>query len=94
MSGKAATFGGRMMDAVADQLLKQFASNFAARVQAMQGESPPPASVSDAPANARPLIDVAAPASAASATSQLNAFALGWAILRDWLRAVFGARRA
>jgi carbon monoxide dehydrogenase subunit G len=29
MSGKAAAFGGRMIDSVADQLLKQFASNFA-----------------------------------------------------------------
>ena len=29
VSGKAAAFGGRMMDAVADQVLKQFAANFA-----------------------------------------------------------------
>ena len=28
MSGKAAAFGGRMMDSVADQVLKQFAANF------------------------------------------------------------------
>jgi hypothetical protein len=34
MSGKAAAFGGRMMGSVADQILKQFAANFAARVQA------------------------------------------------------------
>ncbi len=34
MSGKAAAFGGRMMGSVADQILKQFAGNFAARVQA------------------------------------------------------------
>ncbi|HEY0339616.1 MAG TPA: hypothetical protein VGC34_02320, partial [Steroidobacteraceae bacterium] len=33
MSGKAAAFGGRMMGSVADQILKQFAGNFAARVQ-------------------------------------------------------------
>ena len=38
MSGKAATFGGRMMGPVADQVLKQFAANFAARVQAMQAQ--------------------------------------------------------
>ena len=31
MSGKAAAFGGRMMNSVADQILKQFADNFAAR---------------------------------------------------------------
>ena len=34
MSGKAAAFGGRMMGSVADQILKQFAANFAAQVQA------------------------------------------------------------
>lgn len=32
MSGKAATFGGRMMNTVADQILDQFAANFAAQV--------------------------------------------------------------
>jgi carbon monoxide dehydrogenase subunit G len=34
MSGKAAAFGGRMMGTVADQILKQFAGNFASQVQA------------------------------------------------------------
>ena len=33
MSGKAAAFGGRMMNSVADQVLKQFAANFAAQVR-------------------------------------------------------------
>lgn len=36
MSGKAATFGGRMMGAVADQVLKQFAANFAIKAQTLQ----------------------------------------------------------
>ena len=35
MSGKAATFGGRMMNTVADQILDRFAANFAARVAAL-----------------------------------------------------------
>jgi uncharacterized protein len=38
MSGKAVAFGGRMMNAVADQLLKQFADNFAARVSEIQAQ--------------------------------------------------------
>ncbi len=42
MSGKAATFGGRMMGSVADQVLKQFAANFATQVQAMQAQQPAP----------------------------------------------------
>jgi hypothetical protein len=36
MSGKAAAFGGRMMDSVADKILLQFADNFAAAVAALQ----------------------------------------------------------
>ena len=35
MSGKAAAFGGRMMNSVADQILKQFADNFATQVAAL-----------------------------------------------------------
>jgi carbon monoxide dehydrogenase subunit G len=40
MSGKATTFGGRMMGTVADQILKQFAGNFAAQVQARAAVTP------------------------------------------------------
>ncbi len=38
MSGKAASFGGRMMGWVADQVLKQFADNFAAQVAALASQ--------------------------------------------------------
>ena len=34
MSGKAATFGGRMMSSVADQILSSFVANFITQVQA------------------------------------------------------------
>ncbi len=86
MSGKAAAFGGRMIDSVADQLLKQFAANFAAQVQARQAqasESMVPAAQASAPA---------APA-VAPQPMQLNALALIWAVIRDWLRSLFGAKR-
>ena len=43
LSGKAAAFGGRMMDSVAEQVLKQFAANFAKRVEAVQAQGPPAA---------------------------------------------------
>jgi carbon monoxide dehydrogenase subunit G len=106
MSGKAAAFGGRMMDSVADQVLKQFAANFAARVQTLQAQAQPPADTavaSAAPANPASEDALAsgttAPPTPASTTApaaapQLNAFALLRAILRDWLRSVFGARKA
>jgi carbon monoxide dehydrogenase subunit G len=38
MSGKAAALGGRLMGPVADQMLKQFVANFAARLQALQAK--------------------------------------------------------
>jgi carbon monoxide dehydrogenase subunit G len=41
VGGKAAAFGGRMMDAVSDQILKQFAANFAARVAALAQPAAP-----------------------------------------------------
>jgi hypothetical protein len=44
MSGKAAAFGGRIMNSVADTILKQFADNFAGQVNALQANrGAPPA---------------------------------------------------
>ena len=39
LSGKAAAFGGRMVNSVADQILGQFAANFAARLPATAPQS-------------------------------------------------------
>jgi carbon monoxide dehydrogenase subunit G len=80
MSGKAATFGGRMMSSVADQVLKQFAANLAAQVQAMQAQPTSPTAAPVAPLPAAP--------------SQLNGLALMWAIIKDWLRSLFAAKKA
>ncbi len=81
MSGKAAAFGARMMVPVADQVLKQFAANFAAKVQALQAN---PAGSGGAGAAA---------AGAAPAASQLNALALAWAVIKDWLRSLFSPKK-
>lgn len=82
MSGKAATFGGRMMGSVADQVLKQFAANFATQVQALQARQ-----AADAPA--------AMPAAVVPAhePAQLNGLALAWAVIKDWLLSLFGAKK-
>lgn len=80
MSGKAATFGGRMMGTVADQVLQQFAANFAARVRELQaqrgGGSGPTATQPAAPAPTAPL----------------NGLALLRVIIGNWLRSLFSAR--
>jgi uncharacterized protein len=88
MSGKAATFGGRMMNTAADQVLKQFADNFAARVRTLHAEAVPvPADAGNAEAGKR------APSTAPPPSTQLNGFALMWAVIKDWLRSLFAAKR-
>jgi uncharacterized protein len=85
MSGKAAAFGGRMMNTVADQILKQFADNFAAQVSAIQAQrSAPTAAGSVAPA--------AAVTASAPAAGELNGLALAWTLFKDWLRGLFSKR--
>ena len=78
MSGKAAAFGGRMMNSVADQILKQFADNFSAQVSALQAQR------GTGGASAAP-----APPKGAG---ELNVLALGWSILKDWLCRVFSRK--
>jgi hypothetical protein len=84
LSGRVATFGGRMADAVAEQVLRQFAANFSAALQAQARPA------ENAPAAAG---QQATPAPATPETA-LNGFALVRAIVRSWLRALFGWRRA
>ena len=76
VSGKAAAFGGRMMNSVADQILKQFAANFAARVELLKASQ----------AGAAPV------ASPPPAQHELNGLALFWSILKDWLSGVFSKK--
>ena len=83
VSGKAATFGGRLMSAVADQVLQQFAANFAERLHSVQ--------VPQQEAAANPADPAPAPAPPAR---ELNGFALLWAMFRERLHHLFHARRA
>ena len=98
MSGKAAAFGSRVAEPVADQLMKQFVANFTARLPA----APPPVAAAPAGADAGAAsagagVPAAAPMPAPPPppveAKPLNAFALLWAIVRDWLRSLFGLKR-
>jgi carbon monoxide dehydrogenase subunit G len=77
MSGKAAAFGGRMMNSVADQILKQFADNLAARINESPTDSATAAS---------------SPQETETTRNELNGLALVWAVIRDWLRGLFGRK--
>ena len=80
MSGKAATFGGRMMVPVAEQILKQFAGNFAKRVQEVESDAP---SVEASQTTEK---------SGAGSDTSLNAFGLIWAVIKDAFRRLFGKK--
>jgi carbon monoxide dehydrogenase subunit G len=84
VSGKAAAFGGRLMQGVADQVLQQFVANFAAK---LPPAGPPPAVATSAPA---PAAQPGQP----DPTRPLNAFAIVWGMVRDWFHHLFAARRA
>jgi hypothetical protein len=77
VSGKAATFGGRMMNSVADQILKQFAANFAAQVGLLKA----------------PQATAATAAAPPPAPRELNALAMFWAMLKDWIRGLFSKKQ-
>jgi hypothetical protein len=89
MSGKAVAFGGRMMNAVAEQLLKQFANNFAARVSALQAQPETSGELTPQGPGA-----AATPASVAPAASELNGLALMWTLFKEWLRGLFRKKSA
>lgn len=86
MSGKAAAFGGRMMNTVADQILKQFADNFSTQVAALQARAATTAGGSSAAATPPPIPP--------PASTELNGLALLWSILKDWLRGLFSRKTA
>jgi carbon monoxide dehydrogenase subunit G len=86
MSGKIAAFGARLVNPLADQILRQFADNVAKRVAALQAQRAAPA----ADNGQAPVVDVAPPAPA----QELNGLALGWSLVREWLRNLWKRRAA
>ena len=94
INGKLVQMAGRMIGPVSEAILQQFAQNFSTAAAAVPAAVPPPAAAvieePSAPATAPVQPTAAAPPPAAAA--QLNAFALAWAVLRNWLASVFGRR--
>lgn len=102
VSGKAAAFGGRMMNAVADQVLKQFAANFATQLQSLPDDpgagasaSAEQAAPSPAPESGpAPAPERRAVAQSPAPASELNAFSLVWGMVRDWFRSLFAPKKS
>ena len=103
VSGKAATFGGRMMGSVADQVLKQFAGNFGAHVEQLQanqdaatdqlgqGQFPPIAVPTTIPLSVQKALSSAT--AAPKQPAELNALSLLWGMIRDGFKSLFSAYR-
>lgn len=86
MSGKAAAFGGRMMNTVADQLLKKFADNFSAQLQAQSVTGAAQQPAADRTPGGSPE------AAALPVAAELNGLALFWAVVRDWFLGLFSRK--
>ncbi|WP_213768159.1 SRPBCC family protein [Caballeronia sp. dw_19] len=91
MSGKAAALGSRLMGPVADQMLKQFVANFAARLQASATPQVTPVA-SEAPGSVPQSVMSVAPEAAHVPPSELNGLALAWAVMREWFRGLFARK--
>jgi len=74
VNGKMASFGGRMMDSIADRILQQFADNFAARATAMGSGSEVGAAVT--------RMD--------EKSAELDGLALLWQVIADFFKRLFG----
>lgn len=89
VSGKLAQFGNRLLVPVSDAMLAQFADNFRSAAAAV------PAAAAAAPTGPAATAASAAPPAAAPApqpVKELNALALLWTVLKNWLAGLFGRR--
>jgi carbon monoxide dehydrogenase subunit G len=86
VTGRFAQFGGRMMAQVSDVILEQFAGNFAAAAAALPAPAGKGSSV--------PLPDAAAALAALSEQKrEINALAVFWKLVKNWLEGLFSSRR-
>jgi len=74
VNGKAAALGGRMMDTVAEQLIKEFYANLLAALPAEEA--------APEPAAAEAVAAAVAPEPVAAKPRSLNGFAFIWAVLK------------
>jgi uncharacterized protein len=101
VTGKVAAFGARLMNSVSEVLLQKFFTNLGARAEALQAAQPDaPKSVAEAMMAAAKASPVGAPvapvavAPAPAADIKLNAFALVWAVIKDFVANLFRRTKA
>lgn len=90
VSGKAAAFGGRMMGAVADQVLKQFGGNFEKNAVDLAQSTRNGAIEPSPEISALPNAEIKPPQ---KEPQQLNAISLLVGMVKDWLVSIFGTKK-
>jgi carbon monoxide dehydrogenase subunit G len=94
VTGKVASFGARLMNSVSEVLIKQFFDNMLARAKALQAAQPivaePVATAEAAPAPPPVMPPMPAPV----AEAKFNLLAFIWAVMKDYLRSLFGRTRS
>ena len=88
VNGKAAVFGARLMNSVAEQLIKEFYANLLKNLQAGAGRRCRAIGGGRKPDAQRP-----APSPAAAAAAGLNGFAFIWAVLKSFIADLLAGRR-
>jgi carbon monoxide dehydrogenase subunit G len=86
VNGKLASFGGRMMTQVADQILQQFADNFSSQLPQESENNSAEASISSAQAaNTQVENNTAQPVN-----NEINGFKFAWSVLIGFFKSLFG----
>jgi carbon monoxide dehydrogenase subunit G len=87
LNGKLVQMAGRMITPVSEAILAQFAQNFSNAAAALPLPTP---MIEERPVPAATPPPKSANESPAAPTNELNAFAVGWTVLRNWFAALFG----
>jgi carbon monoxide dehydrogenase subunit G len=90
VTGKVAAFGARLMNSVSEVLLQKFFANLGARADALQAAQP----AEPAAAALLEELTVAPSAPAPLSETKLNAFALVWAVIKDFIANLFGRTKS
>lgn len=92
VTGKVAAFGARLMNSVSEVLLQKFFANLGARAEVLQASQA--GLVAAAEATTAAVTAMPGPALAQVAETKLNAFALIWAVIKNFLDNLFHRTKA
>jgi len=94
VTGKVAAFGARLMNSVSEVLLQKFFANLGVHAAAIQAQQPAAVTAASAVAATAVAAPAQAPVAAPAAEIKLNALALVWAVIKDFVGGLFRRTKA